>query len=341
MADIYVYVREQLYKAYGVRVIVDKVISLFDNAQVVHSLDRLDSKATVIPYGVLEAYKLIKAKRFKLTMALLVDAFSLGQIEDVKEFGPYSYIPLSYKVKCFLRYFRHLYCEHLILKNYNKVMLVSWGDRDYYAKIPFTKKYVHKIVVVHNGVNMPVRPAYQYEGNKPFRIGCLSAWTGTQVVYTLKIFMEEVWCKLPQDANIELVIAGRGLSEDFIRYLKKFKGVRIIGEVADLKDFYDNVDATLVTMLKKCGIINRVLDGFAYKVPLVCPPANLLAFKDLPDCCYTYSNTKSFMDAINAIRNNPKVASKKSELAYEYIKQHCDWDNNYRFIKDLITEQCK
>ena len=149
MADIYVYVREQLYKAYGVRVIVDKVISLFDNAQVVHSLDRLDSKATVIPYGVLEAYKLIKAKRFKLTMALLVDAFSLGQIEDVKEFGPYSYIPLSYKVKCFLRYFRHLYCEHLILKNYNKVMLVSWGDRDYYAKIPFTKKYVHKIVVVH------------------------------------------------------------------------------------------------------------------------------------------------------------------------------------------------
>lgn len=71
------------------------------------------------------------------------------------------------------------------------------------------------------------------------------------------------------------------------------------------------------------------------------PPANLLAFKDLPDCCYTYSNTKSFMDAINAIRNSPTVASKKSELAYEYIKQHCDWDNNYRFIKDLITEQCK
>ena len=57
---------------------------------------------------------------------------------------------------------------------------------------------------------------------------------------------------------------------------------------------------------------NRKLDGFSYNVPILCNPNSLLAFKDLPDCCYTYRNLNEFNTCIKDIIDKPQLALEKS-----------------------------
>ena len=91
-------------------------------------------------------------------------------------------------------------------------------------------------------------------------------------------------------------------------------------------------------MIKECGIINRVLDGFAFKVPVLTRPQSLLAFKDFPNCCYQYTDADSFMKAVNEIRNNRESAKIKTEKAYQFVKDRHDWTTNYKKLKDIIEE---
>lgn len=331
-----VYVRERLYEAYGVRVIVNHVVSRSNSINVVFSIDNLPSGYSVIPYGVLEANDVISKNVFDLRISLLIDAYSYGCWSNFKSFLWKSYVPINYKISSLLRFVKFLLIEYRILKNFENIILVSWGDKKYYESLWLTKKFAHKVTVIPNGIEIPERiDRVRTKCDGIFKVGCLSAWN-TNTIYPFYMFLNDVWNKLPNKENMELIVAGRGLTDDMINYISRFPHVKIIGSVEKLDEFYDEIDASLVTMVKKCGIINRLLDGFAYQVPVICRPENLLAFKDLPDCCYPYTNVDSFTDAIESIRQNPDLAREKVQKAYCYIMENNNWDNNYKEFDKLI-----
>ena len=153
----------------------------------------------------------------------------------------------------------------------------------------------------------------------------------------MQYFLKEIWGKLPSYENIELIIAGRGLSSEKIKFMESFHNVKVVGEVEKLEDFYENIDISLIVMLKKCGIINRVLDGFSFNVPVLCRPESLLAFNKLPDCCYTYNDCETFLKAINTIKNKPQVAIEKANMALIYVKEFHDWGVNYKDFSSYIN----
>lgn len=332
---IYIYVRKQLYKAYGARVIVDQLCKQLDNVKVVFSITEIPNGAFVIPYGAIEATELINKKRFPLNIALIIDAYSLGELSTIPYFIFRKCVPLKDIVSMFLRYIKYKFVEYNVLKHYKKAIIVSWGDRSYFANSVLTKRFFNKIEVIQNGVIIPDKLPERKLCIRPIRIGCLSAWA-SYAFQNLCVFIETIWSKLPSYDGIELIIAGRFLDKEKMDYLMKYPNIRIVGEVEKLESFYDNIDISLITMVKKSGIINRVLDGFSYKIPVLCHPNSLLAFKDLPDCCYTYRNVDEFISSVNAIRDSPIIAKQKAEEAFGFVKKYHDWSVNYKDLKILI-----
>ena len=335
----YIYLHNTLYQAYGVKVIVNHLKGVLHDAVVTHQLDELPDDATVIPYGLLESVEVIRCRRFKLGLALMIDAYSLGEWSNFAITWRKSFIPLKYKARSLLKSIKYFFLEYWVLRKYDKIMLVSWGDKQYYEKCQFFKSYANKIIIVPNGVNLPEPiPLRVRKANDKINVGCLSPWWGPSY-YTLQFFLNEVWKKIKNKDNIKLIIAGRGITPEKQEYMEKFENVEVIGEVGDLKDFYSQIDISLITMLKKCGIINRVLDGFSYQVPVLCREQSLLAFKDLPDCCYTYMDADSFVKSVRRIVDFPEEANNKVSLAYNFVSDNHNWNLIYQRFANYIEKK--
>lgn len=332
----YLYVRETLYSSYGVRVIIDHLKNNIPYLLIGHHLKDIPEGSVVVPYGILESVDVIRYKRFELGLSLMVDAYSLGEWSNFAKTWNKTFIPFRYKITSFLRALKFFVLEYYVMSCYKRIMLVSWGDKEYYKRMPLFKKFGSKFIVVPNGVEIPV-PVEKHLGadNSKLRIGCLSPWWGPSY-YTLQFFLNDVWKKIDK-TGLELVVAGRGMTPEKQAYIERFENVKVIGEVEKLEEFYEQVDVSLITMLKKCGIINRVLDGFSFGVPVMCRPESLLAFKDLPDCCYTYEDANSFMTAIKEIISNPNEALLKADKALAFVRKHHDWEKNYeKFSLEIL-----
>lgn len=340
MQIIYIYVASRVAKAYGVRVIVDKMRSLFDDVRVTEDIDSLPENAIVIPYGLLASVSLWRKRKYKLGLSLMVDAYTLGIKSELLYFYRKNYVSKKFLMIHLLRYCKYLIYEYIILRNYKNIMLVSYNDRKYYQDKQLTKRYAPKIVVVPNGINLdPNRHSYRNTNTPKFRIGCLSNWD-ILTYYTLKDFLLEIWSKI-DTSQMELVIAGRELTPAMHEELETYQNVKIIGEVKELNEFYDQIDASLITMVKECGIINRVLDGFAYRVPVITRPQSLLAFENLPDCCYAYTDANSFEQTISVLGRSYDAALQKTNVAYAYVRRFHDWDTNYQVLKDIVFNNYK
>lgn len=333
---IYIYIERRVTITYGIRVILEQMKDLFDEVQVIDDVDSLPRDAVVIPYGLLASVSLWRKKKFKLYLSLMVDAYSLGLKSELCFFYMKRYVSKQFLLKHVFRYIKYLIYEYIILRNYNKVMLVSHNDYKYYLNNKLTGCYTDKIVVVPNGINIsPDRHCYLQPNSPKFRIGCLSNWD-ILTYYTLKDFLYEIWVKI-DTSHLELIIAGRGLTPTMYTELCKFNDIKILGEVKELEDFYEQVDASLITMVKECGIINRILDGFAYRVPVIARPQSFLAFKELPDCYYAYYDVLSFENIIQELRCSYNHSLYKTNVAFDYVRKHHNWENNYQIIKELVV----
>lgn len=324
---------------YGVKVIVEHLRQVMQDLHVVHNINETDKYDIVIPYGIIQAKSIVKHGRKEKTCALMVDALSLGMISDFRRMFPYGFIPFKFKIKLLARYFAYLYREYVCLKNYEHVMLVSAFDKIYFARHPLFKRYADKIVVIPNGIDingmMPSKRLTSSDG--VVRIGCLSAWNDS-AFYTLRIFLEDIWSKVNKEYNMRLIVAGTKLTPQKEAILKQYDNVDVMGFVESLDEFFDNIDISLITFLKKCGILNKVLDSFAYEVPVLGRPQNFGAFENIPDCYYTFKDKDSFLTAIYQIVNKPTEVQTKVKMAKDYIRENHDWEKNYKILGRVIDQ---
>lgn len=324
---------------YGVKVIVEHLRQVMPELHVVQNIGETDKYDIVIPYGIIQINAVVRHSRKEKTCALMVDALSLGMISDFRRMFPYGFIPFKFKMRLLARYFVYLYREYVCLKNYEHVMLVSAYDKSYFVKHPLFRRYSDKIVVIPNGIDINdiTSSKRQTPNDDVIRIGCLSAWNDS-AFYTLRIFLEDIWSKANKEYNMRLVVAGTKLTPQKEAILKQYDNVEVMGFVESLDDFFDNIDISLITFLKKCGILNKVLDSFAYEVPVLGRPQNFGAFENIPDCYYTYNDNDSFMSAIQQIANKPSEVQTKVKMAKEYLREKHDWEKNYKILGRIINQ---
>ena len=135
--------------------------------------------------------------------------------------------------------------------------------------------------------------------------------------------------------NTVLKLAGRGRK---INRFQNQEGIEVLGEVKDLADFFANIDVFISSNPKGCGILNRVLDAFMYKVPVLGHVASFSGFPSSDGICYKFNNYCTFESALEYITTNRTDAWKRVEKAIEYTKENNNWERNYQELVEKLMK---
>lgn len=293
----------------------------------------------VLPYGLLEPIDLLHKDSKKCRLSLMVDATSLINLSQFRYYRNKKILSFKDRYIELLRYWHHIRLEKKVFKVYDDVILVSYGDKRYFEGVKGISKYASKISVIQNGVALPKEPKKPRKDDGKIVLGFLRSWGNEDepIHNEEKCFLEYIWKEVQRvNSNIQIKFCGKGMSKMQIDYCKQYNNVICIGEVENLADYFDQIDINIMIMPKHGGILNKMLDGFAYKCPTIGEPHNFYAFNNLPDCYYTYSDANSLIDSINRITNNKEEVEKKLELASEYVKANHNWDVNYEVMANKL-----
>ena len=331
--DYYIYNRGS---ANGIRVIVDNLIDAFRRNGIkaieVSSLEKCPKSALVIPYGVLESWRVAKAG-YKTKLALLVDAISLGYRNKIVFYmrrGFFFHYDFFYSIYGYIRY---SWMEKQVMKSFDSVMLVSQIDIDYLKRRCRSNKKV-SFVCVPNGVN-EVERVYEKSKSDRIRIGVLSSFMSKQSYEENNWFFRSFYKKYARKhPEVEIIVAGRG---EYINRLNNLPSVSVMGEVKDLNDFFTSIDIFLSLNPKGCGILNRVLDAVAYKTATMGVENSFSGFSE-PDICFvSFNDYNTFSYAVETLKDE----SYRNELinkASSIIMKNHNWVLNYDlFINKILS----
>ena len=326
-----IYVYYPTTDSYGIMVIVKKFVEICKrngiDCKFITSLEGRKSTDHIIPYSTTN--ELID-KGFETKFCLMVDAYSLGNLNKIKFYFKKGLIfkyDFAYSVYAYLR---SVFEEKRFCKHYENIMLVSKEDIRYLQKI---SKYTPNFLCVPNGVEVTkVRP--KTESDK-LRLGILSSWYNKVSYEENDWFVRSYFKKYYKEhKDVELYIAGRG---DYAKRYEGLPGVKYIGGIADLDDFFCNIDVFLSVNPKGCGILNRVLDAFAHKTIVVGYEPSFSGFKEMEDAYISFNDYNSFVSSIDYINGHKFEKMKMIENAYEQMQILYNWETNY----ERLIEQVK
>ena len=333
----HIYVYYPTSDSYGIMVIIRRLIEKLSiigiDSTFINNLDGRSKNDFIIPYSTTTALELIR-KGFETKLCLMVDAYSLGELNKVKFYLSKGRVFQYDFVYSIYAYLRAIIEEKLVLRAYENVMLVSQTDIEYLKTI---SKSSVKYICIPNGVDIPdIAPKIRSD---KLRLGILSSWSNIVSYQENDWFIRSFYMQyIKTNKNVELLIAGRG---DYASRYSKLPQVKYIGEVADLNDFFSNIDIFLAVNPKGCGILNRVLDAFSFKVPVIGYEPSFSGFKYMKDSYLTFKNYEEFSQQIAFLINHKEEARLMSDNAYSELLRHNNWDKNYSelvsFIKNIIS----
>lgn len=321
-------------KANGVTVIVNNFIDACARQSItcskVSSLDGLNNENDlIIPYGIKRSLEVLQSN-FTPKIALLVDAYSLGCKNKVKYYLKSRFFSFDFFYSIY-GYLRYSIAEKRILRSYETIIVVSETDMKYLVSL--SKRIRAKVICVKNGANFgQIKPHVK---TKSFTLGILSSWGAKQTLQENLWFVRRIFQKYHiNNPNTQLLLAGRG---KYLDCIQSSNGIVVLGEVEDLSTFFAMIDAFVVVNPKGCGILNRVLDAFSHKVPIIGLPASFSGFPDSDGLYLSFSDYNSFKDSIKLIQSNPVEAMERAERAYDYVKKNHDWQKNYDALIESIS----
>lgn len=331
--NVYFFTRNA--KSPGVAVILNSIQRGLENRSIqsclVDNLEEVPDGGLVVPYGTRECFEYIFVPGAK-PLALLVDFYSEGCRNKIKFYlkrGKILYKDLYYSIVSYLRYHRK---DIQVARTYDKVLMVSKTDVD---KLSREAKDCH-LVLANNCVKLKETAFRQYDKTKPLKLGIIAHWMFVSIDET-RWFIDDVFKKLrPVYPGIELVIAGRG-DDKLANHFFRGDGVRFIGEVDSLDDFFNEINIYVATVPKGCGVLNKLLDAFSYRVFSIGIQASFSAFTELKDGYVVCNRFEDYVKAIQMYCDDQEKVMRMVENAYEYVKRtHSDEEKNYKEVIYII-----
>ncbi len=115
-------------------------------------------------------------------------------------------------------------------------------------------------------ISVPDKGIKRYnDGKPPFRILFLGTLTWEPNITGLLWFVDEV---LPELTGVELVVAGKGLSEQHAEHMKS-AGARVLGYVESVDVVYDMCDCMVVPLFSGSGQRVKILEAFSKGMPVI------------------------------------------------------------------------
>lgn len=289
----------------------------------------------IIPYGPKDAYTLCRMD-IPFAMSFMVDYYSLGCLNWVKTYWKFGLWMDKFFVRKILQMLLNKYRESVVLKHVNNVMFVSQSDIDAMTRrFPKSNYYC-----LPNGVKRPPYVRFVKPDHDAIRLGILCHWTEDSLkenYWFLKKVFPKLRKKYPQ---LELVIAGKGASDKIKNYFNSLDGINFIGEFAELKDFFNQIDIYAATTLRGCGIMNKVLDAFAYSKPVIGTAESFSGFSSLKDGYLICKTAEEFSKVLDLYLSGNSVFQTNVKNAYEYIEKYHNWNRNYvEFVDKLFQNK--
>lgn len=319
----------------GIRVIVDNIkknlLKRGIECRLTNSSLEFSACDFVIPYGPKESYEIMKLGHSK-TLSLLIDYYSLGCRNKIKFYlkhGKIFYKDFLYSIYGYLKYHP---IEMKVARAYKHVALVSQND------INQLKKDAPKsnCVLIRNGVNHNRSTAPKIKDLDKIVLGIISNWQFVSIDET-RWFIEDILPKITKVyPNAILRIAGRGDTDRARKNFSKYPNIEFVGPVDSLDDFFNNLDIYVATVPKGCGILNKVLDAFSYKVFTIGVKESFSGIDGLENGYKECTNANDYIKAIDLYLNDKNMVDQIVNNAYNHILKYHNFDDNYDEIVELI-----
>lgn len=304
-----------------------RVVSSYDEAVECSRLGHI-----VIPFGAITSYQ---CRNDTYRLAYLVDSPTLCFGSIIRFHLKRRHYTSSQIWFNLLRYIKYFIYESAVVHSYSKVIMAAKQDAAH-----INLKYdVNKAVPIENGIDLP--KVQRERCNSPAgsfpRLGYLNFW-GPWRQHDFEWFANEIWptCKLFYP-NAELIIAGRGATPELEKYFLD-RGFKFMGAVNTLDEFFTEIDVFVTSIRKECGILNKILDAFAFQVPVLTFVNNAHPFRTESPFFYEYRNVEDFISALEHIRLNPEEVHDYAKRAHAYLHKYHDWDKQAAEFLRLVNE---
>ena len=146
----------------------------------------------------------------------------------------------------------------------DEVWTIAPADEEVYARLDQNVITMPPIAPISSGT------IKKFDTCDTWRFGFLGALDMPHAVEGLEWFISMVWPSLlVQNSGAELVIAGRRADAALESRLRKTKGVRYLGEIADSAEFYELIDIFVNPVFAGSGINMKMLEPAQRGIPLV------------------------------------------------------------------------
>ena len=224
--------------------------------------------------------------------------------------------------------------ESTIYPSYDSVHVVSKHDADYLTSL----NPAISPCVVSNGVNSELfqLPSENLGNTNLVYVADLS---GGNRIYLVQ-FLTDVWPHITKSIpDAKLSIVGKVPREDteLVALCEKDATIELVGYVEDLADAYRLGGISIVPIRKKCGILNKAIEGMAaghviigYEstfsgIPQAEHRTNVIACKETVD----------MLDELTKLMSEPEHLQQIQKAAASTAKAHYDWSTRSDNLQNM------
>jgi glycosyltransferase involved in cell wall biosynthesis len=149
----------------------------------------------------------------------------------------------------------------------------------------------------------------------------------------VRYFMEEVFPLVRDTApDVEVDIVG-GVPPADIRAYDALPGVRVTGQVKDVRDYMATARALIVPLRSGGGTRLKILEGLSFGVPTVSTSIGAEGLDLVPgEHLLIADEPRSFADAVLAILDDAALRSRLRASGRQFVEEHYDW----RVVQDRL-----
>ena len=282
-----------------------------------------------------------------ITLRLLRKEFrekSIGFLADSKRLHQESVImykkTLSEKIYCIARKTVYSYKEKRCLSGFGDIVYVSPVDVKYVEKTYSFSASLHCITPGVEKQSTVIEESTNDFDVKCIQIGCLTDFSNDTLNENLYPLIKGIIPYLDNNQlKYKLIIAGRGANSTIENEMKKSQNIQYIGYVDSLSDFYNSIDIVITTVAKKCGVINRILEAWAYAKPVIGYSHNFVPFLKAKneENYLSADNNEEFYKMLTDIQKGKYDLCSMGQKSKRMVEENYTWEIAARKFLQLFN----
>ncbi len=226
--------------------------------------------------------------------------------------------------------------EKRITREFDTVLLVTKAERNFFK----TQIQADNVIALSNGVDLVhFHPGFKSNIQKD---GPVLVFTGAMDyrpnIEAVQWFTYHVLPVIQQKiSGVRFYIIGSRPDQN-VESLAKQKGVKVVGYVEDVRDYFSMADVCVIPLHIARGLQNKVLEAMAMGRPVVCTSQAFEGIEAMPgEHLLIADDPETFAQNVIELLTNNEKASLLGVQARQCIEANYTWQQNLAVLEGLLT----